>query len=298
VDVELRQLQSLLAVAEERSFTAAARRLHLTQQSVSALVRRLEVTLGVTLFERTTRSVQPTAACEELLPAVKAALRTLDSALTRTRLRNVQEPPLRLAFTPATALGGLQCLLEAMSAAGLPDPEVREVWADELVEAVREGRYDAAIGIEVHAGAGLDVQPWRRQRIDLLVASTHPFASQDHVTVAQLAGAALVLPDRKASAGLHDKLVAAMTRAGVEPSIASAPRTSRTAPVAVERGVAATTWLTGMDDQHVPNGFVHVPLREPEVLVTTDFVTRVGAGSSAQASLDVLREVIERTSGL
>ena len=55
VDVELRQLRAVVAVAEERSFTAAAQRLHLSQQSVSALIRRLERNLDVRLFDRTTR---------------------------------------------------------------------------------------------------------------------------------------------------------------------------------------------------------------------------------------------------
>src|SRR5262249_3042375 len=55
VDVELRHLRYFVAVAEEASFTAAARRVHVAQQVLSAQVRQLEGLLGVDLLERSTR---------------------------------------------------------------------------------------------------------------------------------------------------------------------------------------------------------------------------------------------------
>lgn len=53
-------METLVRVAETGSMTAAARQLHLTPAAVSALVRRVEESLGVRIFERTTRSVRPT----------------------------------------------------------------------------------------------------------------------------------------------------------------------------------------------------------------------------------------------
>ena len=50
-------------VAEERSFTAAARSLGVTQSAVSQTVKRLEADLGIRLLSRSTRSIAPTAAC-------------------------------------------------------------------------------------------------------------------------------------------------------------------------------------------------------------------------------------------
>jgi hypothetical protein len=57
-----------------------------------------------------------------------------------------------------------------------------------------------------------------------------------------------------------------------------------------------TAWLTGMCDRYVPNGLTHVRLCEPETMVTTHLVTV--PGSSAPMSIELLREAIERTSGL
>jgi DNA-binding transcriptional LysR family regulator len=62
VDVELRHLRALIAVAEELNFTRAAERLHLTQQALSGQIRQLEQRVGARLVERDTHSVALTAA--------------------------------------------------------------------------------------------------------------------------------------------------------------------------------------------------------------------------------------------
>jgi len=72
--MELRQLSHFLAVAEERHFTRAAERVHLTQSSLSSSVRTLERELGSDLFVRSTRQVELTEAGRALLPAARRAV--------------------------------------------------------------------------------------------------------------------------------------------------------------------------------------------------------------------------------
>lgn len=292
----MRELQALLAVAEERSFTAAGRRLHLRQQTVSAIVRRLEVKLGVTLFERTTRRVDPTPACEALVPELAAALGVIDRALARVHDGAGLERPLRLAFTPSTGLGALQDLLHALATVALPEPEVRELWADEVPEALRSGRFDAAIGVELPPVPGWTVHPWRHQRVDLVVAASHAFASRGSVTVAELDRMTIVLPDHRTNPGLHEKLWATFVRAGVQPTIVPSARLSRTAPPSVEQGTAVSIWLTGMDDRHVPDGLTHVELHEPDTIVATGLALPSATGLDSLSGLEVLRDAIERVS--
>ena len=59
VGVDIRQLEALLAVSEEGSFTAAADRLHTVQSNVSEHVRQLEADLGVQLIVRDRRGAVP-----------------------------------------------------------------------------------------------------------------------------------------------------------------------------------------------------------------------------------------------
>src|ERR1700749_2491129 len=72
--MELRQLEYLVAVAEEASFTRAAGRVHISQSGVSAQVRQLERELGATLIDRLSRSVRLTDAGTAALPQARAAL--------------------------------------------------------------------------------------------------------------------------------------------------------------------------------------------------------------------------------
>jgi DNA-binding transcriptional LysR family regulator len=75
--MELRQLEAFVAVAEEQNFTRAALRLYVAQSGLSATIRSLERELQATLFARTTRRVELTAAGEALLAEAR---RTLSSA--------------------------------------------------------------------------------------------------------------------------------------------------------------------------------------------------------------------------
>jgi DNA-binding transcriptional LysR family regulator len=80
---ELSVLAAFLAVAEERSFTRAAKRLSVSTSGLSHAVRRLEEQLDVRLLARTTRSVSPTEAGEQLLASLRPALADIRGKLTQ-----------------------------------------------------------------------------------------------------------------------------------------------------------------------------------------------------------------------
>ncbi|WP_133799896.1 LysR family transcriptional regulator [Kribbella caucasensis] len=78
--MELRQLEYFVAVAHERSFTLAARRLHVVQSAVSAAIAALERDLKVTLFERSAQRVVLTEAGTALLPEALAVMDAVQGA--------------------------------------------------------------------------------------------------------------------------------------------------------------------------------------------------------------------------
>jgi DNA-binding transcriptional LysR family regulator len=75
MNVELRHLRYFVAVAEEASFTSAARRVHVAQQVLSTQIRQLEDSIGVQLLERTSRGALLTAAGDAFLDAAAAGPR-------------------------------------------------------------------------------------------------------------------------------------------------------------------------------------------------------------------------------
>lgn len=77
----LNVLAAFLAVAEERSFTRAAKRLGVSSSGLSHAIRGLEERIGVRLLARTTQSVAPTDAGEQLIARLRPALSDVGSVL-------------------------------------------------------------------------------------------------------------------------------------------------------------------------------------------------------------------------
>ncbi|HEX2316777.1 MAG TPA: LysR family transcriptional regulator [Thermomonospora sp.] len=90
------QLRLLTVVVEELHFGRAAARLHMTQPALSRQIRSLERHLGVRLFDRTSRTVEPTTACLALYPEAEAVVGAMDRLL-RTARRHGDEASGRLA---------------------------------------------------------------------------------------------------------------------------------------------------------------------------------------------------------
>src|SRR5215217_5073460 len=80
--IELRHLRYFLAVAETAHFTKAARRLHVTQPTLSHQIRRLEGQLNLPLFDSVGRRVRLTTAGELLAPFARRVMRELNDAQT------------------------------------------------------------------------------------------------------------------------------------------------------------------------------------------------------------------------
>src|SRR6266702_4036262 len=98
---ELSVLSAFLAVAEERSFTRAAKRLGVSTSAVSHAMRGLEERFGVRLLARTTRSVAPTPAGEQLIARLRPALGDIRGAVDLiTGLRDRPAGRVRLVVSP------------------------------------------------------------------------------------------------------------------------------------------------------------------------------------------------------
>jgi len=83
----LKQLETFYWVSRLRSFVLAAERLHSTQSAVSMRIKDLEVSLGVSLFDRTQRSAQLTAKGQELLKYAEKMIATASQIRDRVAIR-------------------------------------------------------------------------------------------------------------------------------------------------------------------------------------------------------------------
>src|SRR5262245_44000160 len=111
----IRQLESLVAVADTRSFRKAATTLGISQPALSAQVQGAEAVLGIQVFERDRRSVLVTPAGEEVVSRARVALDAIDAVHDAARRR--AEPlvgALRLGVIPTIAPYRLPALLPAV----------------------------------------------------------------------------------------------------------------------------------------------------------------------------------------
>src|SRR5689334_6287153 len=104
-ELETRELRYFVAVAEELHFGRAAARLGIAQPPLSRAIRLMERRLGVSLLERTSRSVRLTPAGEVLLSEGRQALAAVAAASRRTRRAGRGQPRLVLAMKPGTDAG-------------------------------------------------------------------------------------------------------------------------------------------------------------------------------------------------
>jgi DNA-binding transcriptional LysR family regulator len=142
---ELSVLSALLAVAEDRSFTKAATRMGVSPSALSHSIRGLEERLGVRLLSRTTRSVAPTDAGEQLLGRLRPALGDIDGALKQIAgLRGRPAGRVRLVVSPLAAAMVLAPRL-AQFARNYPDVVLDVTTTNESRFDLVAGRFDAGI---------------------------------------------------------------------------------------------------------------------------------------------------------
>ncbi len=141
---ELNVLAAFLAVAEERSFTRAAKRLGVSQSALSHAIRGLEEQIGVRLLARTTRSVAPTDAGDELLAHLRPALADIRGALEKlSGLRDKPAGRVRLLVSPLAATAVLAPKL-GQFARDYPDVVLDVTSDDSRIDLVAAG-FDAGI---------------------------------------------------------------------------------------------------------------------------------------------------------
>jgi DNA-binding transcriptional LysR family regulator len=158
--MDARQMEYIVAVDEEGSFTRAAARHHIAQSALSHQVARLEAELGVRIFDRTSRSVRLSDAGQVLLPHARQIL--LDIANARAaldELAGVMRGSLRIGMTQTAGRTLDLVALIGQFHRRYPDIELTTMTGPgaELIENVRNGRLDVALGALPAAGIPEDV---------------------------------------------------------------------------------------------------------------------------------------------
>ncbi|WP_119154116.1 LysR family transcriptional regulator [Caldimonas tepidiphila] len=189
MDVSTRQLRAFVALAQQRNFTRAAARLHLSQPAFSALIRSLEELLGVRLFDRNTRKVELTPEGESFEEVAQRLLADFDHAMTDVRDHVARRRGrVSLAVLPSLAAGWLPPVLSEFHALypGI-DLDVADVLSEDCLERVRSGSADFALAAIRADSPELRTEVFCSDRFHLVCRADHPLATAPVLRLRDLA---------------------------------------------------------------------------------------------------------------
>ena len=193
--MNLRDLRYLVAVADMRHFGRAAEACHVSQPTLSTQLRKLEEALGVTLFERTNKTVTATAVGGRIVERARRVLEEADAIpeIARTG-QNPMTGPLRLGIIPTLGPYLLPWILGPIGERfpGL-DLTLSERLTDELIAALKAHALDAAILATPQDDSDLAALPLFDEPFWVAFPPSHRFAGFDRVTEADLLDETLLL---------------------------------------------------------------------------------------------------------
>ncbi len=290
--MELNQLETFLAVAEERSFSRAAVRLHRTQPAVSQVIRKLEESVGEGLFDRAARDGALTAAgvlLRDYAQRLLALRREATSALEE--LKNLEQGHLQLAANEYTCM----YLLPAIDAFRREFPHVNvtvhRMLASRIPEELRLRTFELGVVSFKPDPAQFRTIAVYADSLAFIVGPKHPLASVGRVSINDL-GSELFVAHNVASP-LRRKVIEAFQRyrtplnMGIElPTIEAIKRF-----VAMGNGVALVPHLTVAQELETGQ-LVRVPVDELEMRRVLRLVQRRQATLSyaGKAFLHTLKE--------
>ena len=186
----MRHLRYFVAVAEENSFTAAARRVHVAQQVLSTQIRKLEDAVGIQLLVRGSRGVTVTPAGAVFLAAARETLASLDRGVTAAR-NAARAVTGTLSVGISLAAGGdtRTMLLTAFERA-YPQVEVLLITFDLTQPAcgLLDRSSDVALLRPPVAAAGIELRRVAEESRVFVLPVGHPQTFHDTLTLADVAG--------------------------------------------------------------------------------------------------------------
>lgn len=261
--IELRHLRYFLAVAESAHFTRAARRLHVTQPTLSQQIRQLEGQLNLPLFDRIGRRVRLTAAGELLLPHARRVLRELEEAQSALgELHGLERGELKVGIVQTVNACVIPEIVADFSAA---HPGIRVACSELAVEDIElgleSGGLDLGISFLPPTRKSLAGEKLFMEELVAVVPAAHPFAKRRQLRLRELAAEPLVLlANRYCTRQLIDR---AFAGAGLQPEAQVEMNSVETILSTVRQG-RLTTLLPALALCQGDKGLKAIPLTQPK----------------------------------
>lgn len=193
-DVNSRQLRAVLAIAEYRSFIAAAASLKTSQPALTRIIKQIEGTLGVSLFSRSTRQVSITEAGKVFIALAERLLNDLKIGIeTMRELGEQQRGQIVVASIMSLAHAALPMVI-AEYHRRFPGIEIhlREGVQGSVEDDVRSGLADFGVGYVADMPEPFETESLGAEAFYVVLPPRHPLASKKVVELSALKDATLV----------------------------------------------------------------------------------------------------------
>lgn len=263
--MDIEQLRSFLAVADELHFGRAAERLHVAQPPLSRTIKRLERELGTRLFDRNTRSVRLTSSGQALMDPAKEVLDALRRAETAVRSADHGEVgTVRIAFA-GVSTHRLVARLARVVRSQRPGIQLEfssQNFAQPAMKRLLAGETDLALGRWDVVPAEISAQVVMPDSLVLAVPDTHPLAGARRLSIGQLVSEGFVsLPPHEGSV-LPDRLRRLAHANGFVAEVVQVAPDTQTALALVSAEVGCHLTLASVAENVTDPHVVFIPLNE------------------------------------
>ncbi|WP_305984550.1 LysR family transcriptional regulator [Roseibium sp. MMSF_3544] len=234
----LREMEALRALVTTGTTIGAARRLGVSQSSISRALGQLEQRVGRNLFLRSSGKIEPTAAALRLNEQLDPLFETL-ALIEGAEWAAVDEEPLRLIVPPTLAHNFVISRVAAFLKQNPGKSLQLDIQAtDVLVSGILDLRYDLGLTSAMIQRSGVTLEPWRRSHVVCAMPSGHPLEKKEIVTPADLEDVELIEFLRRLGTRAITEQVFA--RAGVRPRTVAETATNMAALELVREGLGVT----------------------------------------------------------
>ena len=263
--IELRHLRYFVAVVEQRTFRAAALRLHVSQPPLTRQIQQLEEALGVKLLERSARGADPTAAGKVFYAEARNLLALAEQAAERTRMAgDGRLGRIDIGVFGSAVLGAIPKIVQRFRQTH-PHVELVLHSLDRLgqVKALRERRI--AVGFNRYFAEEPDLS-WeviQTEHMFVVLPVQHPLADREVLSLAEIGKEPLILYPRTPRPGFIDQMMRMFHLRRITPHVGQEVDDMVTAVGLVASGFGLSLVTDSGCNLRVP-GTVQIPLRKDD----------------------------------
>ena len=196
--ITLQQMEALISIIEERTFSGAARKMSLTQPSLTKHIKNVEGLLGARILNRQSRGITLTPEGKILYDYAKRILKLREEA--KEKIQRVRENETGNIFISASTIPATYILPRVLSDFRKARPDIRfymqNADSDEVIEMITGNRGEVGFVGKDPRSSRLHAEALWKDRLVLAVPSNHPFVKEGSVTLSELSREPFIVRER------------------------------------------------------------------------------------------------------